>query len=184
MRARVKVLASALLTISVTACGNDDEPAPSPTPPTESVEPSVSAFPSTPPTGSPGITGAVNTGTASVRTDGSFTISVSYPTLSSPAIWTPPPGGIALNWSGSNKQTLGLSGASFTAQQPTSIERTLQFSVVGPDGLVTFVSGGGECLVTITPALPEQMGGTFLCTGIASEDGSVTVNAQGTFAAR
>ncbi|HEY5860942.1 MAG TPA: hypothetical protein VIX62_11710 [Actinomycetota bacterium] len=136
-----------------------------------------------PPTGSPGVTGAVNTGTASVSTTGVLTTQVAYTTLASPAIWAVPPGGMALNWTATRNQALGISGASFTAQQPTATERLLQFSVQGPDGLVLFQSSAGECLVTITPALANQMGGTFLCTNIQSEDGSITVNAQGSFSA-
>jgi hypothetical protein len=127
------------------------------------------------------VTGAVNTGTASVSTTGVLTTQVAYTTLASPAIWAVPPGGMALNWTATRNQSLGISGASFTAQQPTAPERLLQFSVQGPDGLVVFQSSAGECLVTITPALANQMGGTFLCTNIQSEDGSITVNAQGSF---
>ena len=182
MRARFTVVAVLMFTILVAACRGEQEPplpsfslVPQPTGPTGN------ALPSEPPTGSPGITGAVDTGAASVTTTGAITTSASYPTLASPAIWTPPPGGIALNWTGAGDLSLGLSGASFTSQQPTAPARVLQFSVRGAEGAVVFRSTAGECLVTITPALPDQMGGTFLCTGIPSEDGAVTVNAQGSF---
>ncbi len=134
--------------------------------------------------GSPGVTGAVNTGTASVSTTGVVARSqVTYTTLASRRSGPRPRAVIALNWTATRNQALGISGASFTAQQPTAPERLLQFSVQGPDGLVLFQSSAGECLVTITPALADQMGGTFLCTGIQSEDGSITVNAQGSFSA-
>ena len=55
---------------------------------------------------------------------------------------------------------------SFTAQQPTSPERVLTFTIRSADGPLEFSSSGGECLVTISPALPDRMGGTFLCTAI------------------
>ena len=172
------------------ACGNDEPTAHEISPP-EFASPTtgnngitIAPSGSVPPTGSPGVTGNVNEGTAAVSTTGGLTISVSYPSLSSPAIWTPPPGGIALAWQGQGKQTLGLSGTSFAAQQPTSPERVLSFSVRGPDGIVTFTSSEGECQVTISPALPDQMAGTFLCTQVPSEEGDVIVNAQGSFSAR
>ena len=66
------------------------------------------------------MTGAVNTGTASVSTTGVLTTQVAYTTLASPAIWAVPPGGMALNWTATRNQALGISGASFTAQQPTA----------------------------------------------------------------
>jgi hypothetical protein len=178
------------LSIAGAACGNDE-------PTSRTLSPPVFASPTTgnngvtvapsgsvPPTGSPGATGNVNEGSASVSTTGAITTSVTYPALSSPAIWTPPPGGIALVWQGQGKQILGLSGTSFAAQQPTAPDRVLSFSVRGADGVVTFTSSEGECQVTISPALPDQMAGTFLCTQVPSEGGDVVVNAQGSFSAR
>lgn len=198
MRTRSTVVTILLLSVLGAACRGDEEPptfsfspiSPPATGPAVS-SPAVTGPAGTgatgatgaPPTGSPGVTGAVNTGTASVSTTGVLTTQVTYTTLASPAIWAVPPGGMALNWTATRNQALGISGASFTAQQPTAPERLLQFSVQGPDGLVLFQSSAGECLVTITPALPNQMGGTFLCTNIQSEDGSITVNAQGSFSA-
>jgi len=194
MRTRFTVVTILLLSVLGAACRGEEEP------PTFSFSPisppvtgpaatgvtgptAVTGATGAPPMGSPGVTGAVNTGTASVSTTGVLTSQVTYTTLASPAIWAVPPGGMALNWTATRNQTLGISGASFTAQQPTAPERLLQFSVQGPDGLVVFQSSAGECLVTITPALATQMGGTFLCTNIQSEDGSITVNAQGSFSA-
>ena len=194
MRTRFTVITVLLFSVLGAACRGEEEPptfsfSPISPPVTGSVGTGVTG-PTTvtgptgaPPTGSPGVTGAVNTGTASVSTTGVLTTQVTYTTLASPAIWAVPPGGMALNWTATRNQTLGISGASFTAQQPTAPERVLQFSVQGPDGLVLFQSSAGECLVTITPALANQMGGTFLCTNIQSDDGSITVNAQGSFSA-
>jgi hypothetical protein len=194
MRTRFTVVVTILLlSVLGAACRGDEAPPSfsfSPIPPSVTA-PAITGPAGTgatgatgaPPTGSPGVTGAVSTGTASVSTTGVLTTQVTYPTLASPAIWAVPPGGMALNWTATAKQSLGISGASFTAQQPTAPERLLQFSVLGPDGLVVFQSSAGECLVTITPALANQMGGTFLCTNIQSEDGAITVNAQGSFSA-
>jgi hypothetical protein len=180
-----------LLAVALTtaACGNDEPSATALSPPvfasptTGNNGVTIAPSGSVPPTGSPGVTGTVNEGTASVTTTGGLTASVTYASLSSPAIWTLPPGGIALVWQGQGKQILGLSGTSFAAQQPTSPDRVLSFSVRGPDGIVTFTSSEGECQVTISPALPDQMAGTFLCTQIPNEEGDVIVNAQGSFSA-
>jgi hypothetical protein len=186
-----RAAAASLLAVSLmgAACGKDE-------PTAHAISPPVFASPTTgengitiapsgsvPPTGSPGVTGTVDQGTAAVSTTGGITASVTYPSLSSPAIWTLPPGGFALVWRGQAKQILGLSGTSFAAQQPTSPERVLSFTVRGPDGLVTFTSSEGECQVTISPALPDQMAGTFLCTQVPSEESDVIVNAQGSFSA-
>jgi len=196
MRTRSTVVTILLLSVLGAACRGDEEPptfsfspisppvtGPAVTGPAGTGATGVTGATGAPPTGSPGVTGAVNTGTASVSTTGVLTTQMTYTTLASPAIWAVPPGGMALNWTATGNQALGISGASFTAQQRTAPERLLQFSVQGPDGLVLFQSSAGECLVTITPALPNQMGGTFLCTNIQSEDGSITVNAQGSFSA-
>jgi hypothetical protein len=173
------------LALTAAACRNDDAANPSPTPTGVATAPTVpptgSALPSIPPTGSPGVTGNLTIGTATVTVTGAVNVSATYDELATPGIWTPPPGAIALNWTGTGAQSLGITGASFTAQQPTAPDRVLQFSVRAPSGVVTFRSTNGECLVTISPALPDQMGGTFLCTGIPSEDGSFIVNAQGSF---
>jgi hypothetical protein len=170
-----------------TACRGDQGGDASPTlvieSPSLSTGATGSGLPSVPPTGSPGVTGNLSTGTASVTTTGAVNATATYGTLTSPGIWTPPPGAISLNWAGQGNQSLGITGASFTAQMPTAADRVLQFSVRGSDGVITFRSAAGECLVTISPALPTQMGGTFLCTTIPSDDGSISVNAQGTFSA-
>ena len=105
-------------------------------------------------------------------------------TLFTPGIWTLPPGAIALSWTGNGRQALSITGPSFTAQLPTDVDRVLEFSVPGPDGLLTFRSSGGECLVTISPAFADQMGGSFTCVSVATADGAVTVSAQGSFSAQ
>ena len=92
-------------------------------------------------------------------------------------------GAIALSWRGNGRQALSITGSSFAAQAPTDIDRVLEFSLPGPDGLLTFRSSAGECLITISPALVDQMGGSFTCTSVISVDGAVTVSAQGSFSA-
>jgi hypothetical protein len=189
-RHRSTSIAAVALALAFAATGcrgdaRDELPAFPPTPvPSTNGSPSGSpTLPSTPPTGSPGVTGTLTIGTAQVTTSGALTVSATYDTLGPPGIWTPPPGAISLNWRGRGAQSLGITGDSFAAQLPTAPDRVLEFSVRGPDSVLTFRSSEGECLVTISPALVNQVGGSFTCTGLASDDGSVTVNALGTFSA-
>ena len=138
---------------------------------------------SVPPTSSPGITGSVSRGAASVTLSGDLNQTVSLRSLTG-ALWAPPPSGMALMWTGSHTQSLSIGGPSFTSLQPTSDARVLSFDVADPDGnLVTFRSSAGECQVTIDPALPDDMGGVFTCRRLRSSDGGSTVDAQGTFSA-
>jgi hypothetical protein len=48
---------------------------------------------------------------------------------------------------------------------------------------VEFSSSAGECSVTITPALPDEMGGVFTCTLLTDVQGALTVDARGAFSA-
>ena len=138
---------------------------------------------SVPPTSSPGITGSVHKGTASVTVSGDLNLTASFGSLEV-ALWAPPPSGMALSWAGSHAQSLSIGGPSFTSLQPTSDARVLSFVVASSDGtLVTFRSSAGECQVTIDPALPDDMGGVFTCRRLTSSGGGSTVDAQGTFSA-
>ncbi len=58
------------------------------------------------------------------------------------------------------RSMLTLGGVSFTAQQPTSPERVLAFAVRGARRTDRIRLQAGECLVTISPALPDRMGGS------------------------
>jgi hypothetical protein len=165
-------------------CGRGEEPVALPDPvetgtPIE-IEPSPTA------TVDPDATTGFTVGAASVIVTGTLNATVAYPNLGLPALWVPPPGDFAMTWRGGGQQ-LVLGGVSFTAQQPTSSDRVLEFSILTPEGeRIAFTSSAGECLVTISPALPDRMGGTFLCGSIvgSGEGGtSVTVAAQGSFAA-
>jgi hypothetical protein len=51
-------------------------------------------------------------------------------------------------------------------------------------GPPSFVSDGGRCHVILTTAEVATVEGTFSCTGITDENGSIVVNAQGTFSAK
>ena len=181
--ATVATAVGAALVLFASAC-SDEGPAPLPDP-IETGTP-VEVPQSTTPTVEPDAETGFAAGTAAVTLTGAVNLSETYQSLELPALWVPPPGDFAMTWIGSGERTLTLGGVSFTAQQPTSPERVLAFTVGSGDGQLAFTSSAGECLVTISPALPDRMGGTFLCTSVTGDAGdgtTVTVAAQGTFTA-
>lgn len=161
---------------------NEPTPAPSPAP---SVAPIDIPAPTTP-TVDPEATSGLTSGAAAVIVTGAVNVSETYPGLGLPSVWAVPPEAFSITWDGAGDRSMSLGGTSFTAQQPTSSERVLAFVVRAPDGPIAFASQAGECLVTISPALPDRMGGSFLCsaiTGEADDGSSVTVMARGSFSA-
>jgi hypothetical protein len=142
---------------------------PSPVPPEDSATPSVD--------------GPLETGGATISTTGELTIQVSLPTLVEPDVWGPPPSPMNLTWDEPTGQSLSLMGTSFTSRAATGDDRALTFVVTGEEGPLQFTSSAGECSVTITPALPDNMGGVFACNAITDTEGTTTVNASGTFSA-
>lgn len=151
-------------------------------PPAATASPSPTGVSPTP-TGSPGPASRLTVGTASVALTGDLTLTATFAPLDDPAVWAPPPAPMDLTWSGPGPTRLNLAGTSFLSRADTSPERTLSFTVRGPGGPVAFVSAAGECSVTITPALPENMGGVFTCTALTDADGTMTVDARGSFTA-
>jgi hypothetical protein len=120
---------------------------------------------------------------ATVTLSGDLTLNVSLSTIRTPAVWAPPPAPMDITWVRGGGQQLRLSGMSFVSLAETSPDQALSFTVTGPDGQVEFASTGGECDVTITPALPDNMGGVFTCTLLTDVDGTMTVDARGSFSA-
>jgi hypothetical protein len=88
-----------------------------------------------------------------------------------------------ITWQDSSGQELHLTGTAFVSRAETSADHVLSFTVDGPDGPVAFSSTAGECTITITPALPDNMGGLFTCTLLTDVEGVTTVDARGIFAA-
>jgi hypothetical protein len=193
------IVASAALIVLV-ACGGDDLESLGPPPeasPTGNVSP-ASPSPAvtgatgatggtdatgTPlPTASPGFTGSVNVGNASLAISGAMHISEVALPLTGPTIYAPPPGPFALGWD-TDSAAFALSGTSFIGNHPTSENLRLTFSITSGAGTTSFASEDGGCDVIVTTADPATFEGTFSCTGISDEDGSVVVNAQGAFSA-
>lgn len=189
MRRNLTIVAVAAVSSLAAACsggGSDASPSPA------SVAPSgvtgnngvvINPNGSLPPTSSPGITGSVTQGSAAVNLSGASSGSLTLSNLSSPALWSAPPGSMALLWSGPSQQTFGLGGASFSGQQSTSAALSLSFTAPVSGTATAFTSTRGECIITITTAEATSVAGSYQCTGVPNDDASIMVNAQGTFSA-
>jgi hypothetical protein len=169
----------AVLTAACSATGIGHGPSISP--PTSDDSPSPIVSPT--PTSSPGPASALNAGAATLTVSGGLTVNVSFASIAVPAVWAPPPAPMDITWQGPTTQVLRLSGTSFVSRTETSTDRALSFTVNAPDGPVEFASTAGECSVTITPALPDNMGGVFTCTLLTDVEGVTTVDARGVFSA-
>lgn len=134
------------------------------------------------PTTSPGITGSVIAGDATIVVSGALQTTQPTLPLSSPAIYAPPPGAFALNWA-SAAAGFALGGTSFVGTHPTSADLRLTFFVHSASGTASFSSTDGGCQVTVTQAEATALAGTFSCTGIADVNGAHVVDVQGSFAA-
>ena len=174
--AKATVLAALAAACSTTGTGHGVSISP---PPAQSPIPTPSASASV----SPGPASPLTSGLATITITGDVTLNRVFRTIETPAVWAPPPAPMDITWSGGDGQHLQLFGTSFVSRVDTSAQQGLSLTVQGPEGLLEFTSTAGECSVTITPALPDNMGGLFTCTGFVDADGSTTVDVRGTFAA-
>lgn len=169
----------AVLTAGCSATGIGHGPSVSPPPSVGSPSPTLSPSP----TGTPGPASALNAGAATLSLSGDLTMDVPFSSITLPAVWAPPPAPMDITWHGPSTQELRLSGTSFVSRAETTPDHALSFTVTGPDGPVVFTSIAGECSVTITPALPDNVGGVFTCTLLTDVEGVTTVDARGVFSA-
>jgi hypothetical protein len=192
MRRNLTFAALGVVMLAAGACSKDAgstfsfsplPPSSSPSDVTGSASASIDPSGSLSPSPSPAVAATVTNGAATMVVTGSTSMSVAFDDLASPALWTPPPGSMALRWDGPNGQWFGIGGASFAGQQATTAALSLSFVIRIDDAKVEFRSAAGECLITITPAEVSSMGGQFQCTGVKNGDGTVVVNAQGGFTA-
>jgi hypothetical protein len=190
------VTASAL--VMLTACGGGREvdslgPPPEASP-TGNVPPATSPASATGATGtitggsgplpttSPGITGSVNVGNASISVSGALQTTQPTLPLASPAIYAPPPGAFTLAWS-TAAAGFALGGTTFVGTRATSAALRISFYVHSASGTASFAPGDGACDVTVTTAEANAFDGTFSCVGVSDVNGTVVVDAQGTFSA-
>ena len=169
-----------VLAAGCTTAGIGHGPSVSPPPP-DGITPTSTAAPSV--SGSPGPESPLGDGVATLTLSGGLTLTATFSSIATPAVWAPPPAPMDITWVGTGAQQVRLSGLSFVSLSETSEEKVLSFTVTGPEGPVAFSSTGGECNLTITPALPDNMGGVFTCTSLADVEGATTVDARGTFSA-
>jgi hypothetical protein len=134
------------------------------------------------PTTSPGITGSVTAGNATISVSGALQTTQPTLPLSSPAIYSPPPGAFALSWA-TAAAGIALGGTSFVGTHPTSPDLRLTFFVHFASGTASFSSTDGGCDVTVAHAQATTLVGTFSCKGITDVNGTLVVDALGSFAA-
>jgi hypothetical protein len=157
-------------------------PATSPTSPTGGTGSTISDSGGPLPTTSPGITGSVNVGNASITVSGGLQTSQPTLPLASPAIYSPPPGTFTLAWT-TPAAGFALGGTSFLGTRATSAALRLTFYVHSASGTASFASDDGGCDVTVTAAEATAFDGTFSCIGITDVNGTIIVDVQGTFSA-
>ncbi len=169
---RLAIVAVAALAMASSACTQDSSEAGSSSSPGQSLSPGQL------PTSSPGIaTGNVTRGQASAQVAGGVEAEFTAP-LETPTVYAPPPSSFALRWS-SMADSIGIAGRTFTGTEPTS--NTLSLVIVANGTF--FRSLDGECQVTIDTAKAHQLAGSFTCSGLKNQDGTLTVNVSGRFSA-
>jgi hypothetical protein len=134
------------------------------------------------PTTSPGITGSVNAGSASITVSGGLQTTQPSLPLASPAIYAPPPGAFTLAWS-TAAAGFALGGTTFVGTEPTSETLRLTLTVHSASGTASFTSVDGGCDVTVTTADATSFDGTFACSRMSDANGTVVIDAHGTFSA-
>ncbi len=134
------------------------------------------------PTTSPGTTGSVTQGNASLAVAGALQTNQSLMALASPAVYAIAPGAFALNWQ-SAAAGFALAGPTFVGTRATADTMRLSFFVHASSGTYRFTSTDGSCSVTVAQADVATFSGTFACDSITDDGGTVTVSAQGAFLA-
>ena len=132
------------------------------------------------PTTSPGATGSVTQGNASLTVSGGLQTSQPTLPLASPVVYAPAPGSFTLAWSTAGAG-FALGGPTFVGTQVTSASLRLSFSIRSASGTASFSSTDGGCDVTVTTAETDSFSGTFSCLGVTDTSGATTVDATGTF---
>jgi hypothetical protein len=178
----VFVLLAGLVIWRVASSQHDVAIEPSTTPPPPSTTPTASVQPTSSASPSSGVRGSLTQGSGTLAVSGQVVQDSALDHLVLPGVWSPPPGTITLRWAGGGG-SLAIAGDSFTNRVTTSAALTLTFTA-RVDGVVKkFRSAAGECAITVSEALPNAMSGVYGCTQVASQDGTQSVDAQGTFQA-
>lgn len=178
-----RILAGLLVAVAfIAAACSKDEPAGTGggSPSTGAAPGTTASSPTAQPTEVQGLKG-VKTGEAAVEVSGDLRASLDLKELITPAVFQPPPGGLAINWKDDERDLFGIGGTSFTGSQDTTEELVLSLAVNDANGFHNFISSAGECTITIDRADPTGVEGSFDCTNLGN--GADTIDATGTFSA-
>ncbi len=172
MRANAFTIAAVSLVLFA-GCGGSE---PTVEPPAPSAPgPAFGALPTGPPLG----TITLTSGTAEVTVSGDIEASGNFEGISTPAIYQPLPGAVAVTWA---DRGLAIIGSLHLGAQATIGDLSLSLSVPGDAGTVALSSSGGECTVTVDAADERSFSGSFDCGELTAGEG-LTVDAAGTFQA-
>jgi hypothetical protein len=131
------------------------------------------------PTGPPLGTITLTSGTAQVTVSGDFEANGTFEGISTPAIYQPLPGAVAVTW---GDRGLAIIGSLHLGAQATIAGLSLSLSVPVDTGTVALSSAGGECTITVDAADQRSFSGSFDCGELVTGDG-LTLAATGTFQA-
>lgn len=178
MRSRILLAAAMVFGLGAAGCNEGiDLPTQTPTdPPTEV----PTEIPTELPTELPSGAGSLSTGTAHMDITGDITLSVDLP-LTGSGIFAPPPGAIGLTYADETGTSFGVGGTSFVGSETTSETLVVSVGVLSEDFFGIFVSGEGECTVTVDEGSEEAVSGSVSCAGLTSAD--TTVDLEATFSA-
>jgi hypothetical protein len=189
----VRIALAGSVTLLATACGGSLTPgspspsisvSPSPASPTSATGgtgTTINGSGSPIPTTSPGITGSVTTGIATLMASGGVQTNQNMP-LTSPAVYAPQPGTFVLNWA-SGAASFAMTGVTFVGTRPSSTVLQVFLSIHSSSGTFTFGSTDGSCQITVATANATNFVGSYSCPSVTDATGKVTVAVQGTFSA-
>jgi hypothetical protein len=103
----------------------------------------------------------------------------SFASVSSPAIYQPLPGTIAVTWSAGG---LAIVGSLHLGAQATIAGLSISMAVPADTTTVALTSAAGECTITVDAADDRSFSGSFECRDLTTSEG-LTVAATGTFEA-
>jgi hypothetical protein len=171
---------AAILAVAASACDGDAPAAPSTSTRPRSLAPEAL------PTSSRGAaTGTVTSGTATIDLAGDLTGRIRLPMLGPPALYSPPPGSMAVVWTDGTR-SVGITGPSFQGQDTTSETLTLRLEIRDGAETAVLTSTEGECTVTVGTAVERSLSGSYACKDLAAPTAAgdaLSVDATGTFTA-
>jgi hypothetical protein len=121
-------------------------------------------------------TGSLSTGSAHVQVSGSVHGTFDL-ALASPAVFVPPPGGVALIFSDDKGDAFGFGGPSFNGTKKSSSILIVTLGIASSGGFFG-TSTGGECTIHLTAAEANDVQGSVVCAKMPGQGGSVDLKAS------